>query len=379
MDLNLSEEQLMLRESLRKMLADQSSVKVVRQMESDPIGYPPALWKHLAEMGITGLTLPEQHGGSGMGAIDLAVAFEELGRALCPAPVLETSVISAGIIALAGTDAQKKEWLPRIAAGEAVLTPAFLEPEGSFKATGIQLNAKATADGYVLNGKKFLVSFASAADRLVTLVRRGPGDAGIDILLVDPKAKGVTLTKTESHALDPRYQVSFENVRVPLSDRIGAEGTGWQTWSVVGFGMMIAQSAWFVGCAARDLELATEYAKERVQFDRPIGSFQSIAHQLADSLTGIDGARYLTWKAAWANDKGRADRRRLAASAFLRSAEAARFATRTGQQIFGGIGFTNDLDVQLFFRRAKQNMHVWIDARTLEDFIAAELIDGENK
>lgn len=379
MNLDLNDEQIMLRDSLRKMLADQSSIKVVRAMENDPIGYPTSLWKSLAEMGITGLTLAEEFGGSALGSVDLAVAFEELGRALCPAPILETSVISAGLIALAGSDAQKKEWLPRIAAGEAVLTPAFLELGGSFKGTGIQLKAEAGADGYRLNGKKYFVSFAAAADRLVTLVRTGAGDAGIDILLVDPKAKGVTLTKEDTHALDARYLVTFDNVLVPLSDRIGGAGTGWKIWCAVGFDMMVAQSAWFVGCAARDLELATTYAKERVQFDRPIGSFQAIAHQLADSATGIAGSRYLTWKAAWAKDSRRADFPRLAATAFLRSAESGRFATRTGQQIFGGIGFTNDLDVQLFFRRNKQHMVAWVDTKTLEDFVAAELIEGGAK
>ncbi|MDX9914204.1 MAG: acyl-CoA dehydrogenase family protein, partial [Candidatus Moranbacteria bacterium] len=287
MDLDLSDEQIMLRDSLRKMLADQSSVQVVRKMEDDPVGTPASLWKYLAEMGVMGLTLPEEYGGSGLGAVDLAVVFEELGRALCPAPVLETSVISGGIIALAGSDAQKKEWLPRIAAGEVVLTPAFLEPEGSFKATGIQLKAEKGADGYRLNGQKFFVGYAASADRLVTLVRTGAGNGGIDILLVDPKAKGVTLTKTASHAQDPRYQVTFDNVVVPLADRIGAEGSGWATWCAVGFDMMVALSAWFVGCGNQGMELGTTYAKERVQFDRPIGSFQAIAHQLADSATGL--------------------------------------------------------------------------------------------
>lgn len=378
MNLDLNEEQQMLRDSLRKMLADQSSVKIVREMEKDATGYPKALWKSLAEMGITGLTLAEEFGGSGLGSVDLVVVFEELGRALCPAPVLETAVISAGIIALAGSDAQKKEWLPRIAAGEAVLTPAFLEPDGSFKSAGVQLKAEKGADGYRLNGKKFFVGFANSADRLVTLVRSGAGEAGIDILLVDPKAKGVTLTKTESHALDARYQVTFENVAVPISERIGAAGSGWNTWCTVRLDMMVAQSAWFVGCAAHALELTTTYAKERVQFDRVIGSFQAVAHQLADSLTGIAGSRYLTWKAAWAKDGGRAEFPRLAASAFLRASEAGRFATRTGHQIFGGIGFTNDIDVQLFYRRTKQNLYAWIDTGTLEDVVAADLIDGEN-
>lgn len=377
MDLNLTDEQSMLRDALRRLLTNESPVAVVRQMENDALGFPPALLKALAAMGVMGLTLPEEHGGMGLGHIDLAVVFEELGRALCPVPVLETSVLAAGIIARAGSAAQQAEWLPAIAAGEAVLTPAFLEPEGSFRATGIQLRAEPVAGGYCLNGSKYFVGYAAAAERLLTLVRSGPGAEDIDILLVDPRAPGVTLTRTESHALDPRYLVEFTDVQVAESARIGAPGSGWATWTAVGFDRMVALSAWFVGCAARDLELANAYAKERVQFDRPIGSFQAIAHQLADAHTGISGARYLAWKAAWARDRGRTDARRLAAQAFLRSAEAARFATRTGQQVLGGIGFTNDLDVQLFFRRAKQHLIAWANLAEVEDFVATSLIDGE--
>lgn len=379
MNFDLNDEQLMLRDSLRKMLADQSSIKVARQMENDPVGYPAALWKSLAEIGILGLTLPEAHGGAGLGYLDLTVAFEELGRALCPGPIVESAVLSTGIVARAGSDAQKQEWLPRLAAGEAVLTPAFLEPEGDFHADAVQIKAEATADAFLLNGTKYFVGYAAAADRLLTLVRRGPGEAGIDILLVDPKAEGVKLTQTETHALDTRYQVDFDNVRVPLADRIGAESSGWQTWLDVRTDLMVALSAWFVGCAERDLELTTAYAKERVQFDRPIGSFQAIAHQLADSAILIAGSRYLTWRAAWAGDRSRPEFHRMAATAFLRSGEAGRFTTRTGQQVFGGIGFTNDLDVQLFFRRAKQHLIAWVDTDTLENFVADQLIDGEKQ
>lgn len=375
---SLTDEQLMLRDTLRKMLTAQSPIKLVRQMETDPTGHPAALWKSLAEMGITGLNLAEEFGGSAMGSIETALVYEELGRALCPVPHLETSVISAGIISMAGSAEQKQQWLPKIAAGEVVLTPAFLEPESSYSANGIHLKAVVGTNGYCLNGRKFFVSFAAAADRLLTLVRSGPGAAGVDILLVDPKAKGVTLTKTATHALDARYQVDFDNVLVPLSDRIGGKGIGWQTWNTVGLDVMIAQAAWFVGCGDKDLELANAYAKERVQFDRPIGSFMAIAHQLADSLTGIVGARYMTWQAAWAKDTGR-PHARLAAMAHLQSAEAGRFATRTGQQIFGGIGFTNDIDVQLYLRRAKQNMFAWFDAKHLEELVASDLIDGEGK
>ncbi|HLT77378.1 MAG TPA: acyl-CoA dehydrogenase family protein [Ferrovibrio sp.] len=380
MDLKLSDEQLMLQGSLRRLLTDQSTPAVVRKMESDPKGYPPDLWQALTDMGLPGLNLPEAYGGTGLGALETAVIYEEFGRALCPAPHLETAVIGAGIIAAAGSEAQKQQWLPRIAAGEVILTPALLEPGNSLSAKGVQLRAEPGTDGYTLNGEKYFVGYAEAADRLLVLARSGTGrgEAGINILLVDPKAAGVTLTRTQSHALDPRYTVTFNNVRVSQSERIGAEGSGWQTWGAVSCEALIAQSAWFVGCGTRAVELANTYAKERVQFDRVIGSFQAIAHQLADSHTGVTGARYLTWQAAWARDKGQSDWPRLAATAFLRASEAARFATRTGQQIFGGVGFTNDLDIQLFFRRAKQNLVTWADARALEDFIAAELIEGGN-
>src|SRR5690606_8857107 len=238
-DLNLTDEQSMLRDALRRLLTNESPVAVVRQMENDALGFPPALLKALAAMGVMGLTLPEEHGGMGLGHIDLAVVFEELGRALCPVPVLETSVLAAGIIARAGSAAQQAEWLPAIAAGEAVLTPAFLEPEGSFRATGIQLRADPVAGGYCLNGSKYFVGYAAAAERLLTLVRSGPGAEDIDILLVDPRAPGVTLTRTESHALDPRYLVEFTDVQVAESARIGAPGSGWATWTAVGFDRMV--------------------------------------------------------------------------------------------------------------------------------------------
>lgn len=378
MDLELSDEQLMLRASLRRLLADQCTPAVVRRMESDSRGYPPTLWRALTDMGLPGLNLPETYDGAGLGALETAVVYEEFGRALCPAPHLETAVIGGGIIAAAGSEVQKQRWLPCIAAGEAVLTPALLEAGNSLSAKGVQLRAEVDADGYTLDGEKYFVGYAEAADRLLVLARSGSGrgEAGIDMLLVDPRAPGVTLTRTPSHALDPRCTVRFDGVRVPLSERIGDVGSGWRTWDAVSAAALIAQSAWFVGCGSRAVELANAYAKERVQFGRPIGSFQAIAHQLSDSYTAVTGARYLAWKAAWARDRSRPDWRRFAATAYLRAGEAARFATRTGQQVFGGVGFTNDLDIQLFFRRAKQNLIVWADGHALEDLIAAELIDG---
>jgi alkylation response protein AidB-like acyl-CoA dehydrogenase len=373
-DLDLTDEQVLLRDSLRKLLADQSSPEVVRKVEADADGYAKDLWRSLTEMGVIGLTVADDFGGAGMGRLDMAVVYEELGRALAPVPLFETSVIGAGLIAEAGSDAQKAEWLPRISAGEVILTPAFLEFDAGFGPKGIGVTAEAAGDGYTLSGTKFFVGYASVAERMLVLARTGAGDTDIGLFLVDPKASGVTLTKTEGHALDPRFQVDFAKAAGEL---VGDAKGGWAAWQAIWPDMQTALSAWFVGCGDRDVEITRDYANERVQFGRPIGSFQAAAHQIVDSYVGVNGSRFLTWQAAWARDTGR-PYKRLAATAFLRSSEAARLATRTGQQIFGGIGFTNDLDTQLFFRRAKQNLVSWFDTRTLEETIATAIIDGED-
>lgn len=206
------------------------------------------------------------------------------------------------------------------------------------------------------------------------MVRTRPGDDGIDMLLVDPKVKGVSMTLQKTMASDPEYDILFKDVEVPVSARVGEPGSGWRHWQAALNEGRIALAAWAVGCADRALAMATDYAKERVQFGRPIGSFQGLAHPLASVATAVVGSRLLAQEAAWARDTG-LPYARLATMAHIQAAEAARLSTKTGHQVLGGIGFTVDIDMQLYYRRAKQNQIAWGDTPSLDESIAASVLD----
>ncbi len=373
MDLNYTEEQKQLTQSLRRMLTDKCGSDVVRKMEGDEKGYPADLWRAVTEMGLPGLTIAEEFGGLGLGALELAIVFEELGRALAPVPLFVSSVLSAGLLARAGSDAQKREWLPAIASGDAVLSVAWLEPGNSFSERGVQLSANADASGYRLNGKKFMVQFAAAVDRLIVLVRSGPNPTDIDLVLVDPKSKGISLKRHKTMAKDAQFEVAFDNVEVPASARLGAVGSGWEHWQDVLTTGMTALAAWGVGCGEGAMELGTTYAKEREQFGKPIGSFQAIAHPFADAATLLAGARMITLEAAWAQDVGR-PYKQIATMAYLESNDATHEATKAAQNTFGGIGFTLDIDVQLYFRRSRQHELAWGSAEALNEQVGSQAL-----
>ena len=371
MDLDFSEEQEVLREMVRGLCNEYAPLEVVRECEDDPTGYPAEFWKQLGELGLLGVLIPEEHGGSEQTLLEAAIVYEELGRALAPSPHFASAVMGAGVLLAAGSDAQQGEWLPKIASGEAILTPAWIEPEGGWGEEGVQLRAESDGDHLVLSGVKRHVPFASSAQRLMVLAR---SDAGVELLLVDPGASGVTLTQQKSLASDTQYQVELVNVRVPASDRIGAAGSGWETWSRVMHDGIILLAAQAAGGAERALEITTDYAKERIQFDKPLGAFQAISHYLADAATAIDGGKTLVYEAAWAraNDK---DISRLAPMAKLFTCQTFRDTTAMAQQVWGGVGFTLEYDIQLYFRRAKQLQLSWWDTSHLEELVAHDVLD----
>ena len=376
MDLDFSDEQQQLRETVRRLCAEYAPISAVRAMEDDATGYPAELWKQLGEVGVNGLLIPEDFGGSAQSMVDAAIVYEELGRALAPSPHFASAIVSASALLAAASDAQKKTWLPKIASGEAILAPAWLEPNGGFGPKGVQLEAKAAGDGFVLSGVKRHVAFASAATRLLVLARTGAGARDVDLFLVDPHAHGVTLTQQRSLAADAQYKVEFANVRVAASDRIGAAGSGWNTWDTVMHDAIILLAAWAMGGAERALEITVQYAKERKQFDKPLGAFQSISHYLADAATAVDGGKTLVYEAAWARATGRKIAR-LAPMAKLFACQTYRDVTAMCQQVWGGVGFTIEYDIQLYFRRAKQLQITWWDTPYLEELVAADVLDGD--
>jgi alkylation response protein AidB-like acyl-CoA dehydrogenase len=206
------------------------------------------------------------------------------------------------------------------------------------------------------------------------LVRTGDGEQDVDILLVDPNASGVTLTQQKSLASDTQYKVEFQNVRVPASERLGAAGSGWQTWNAVMLDAIILLAAQAVGGADKALEITVQYAKDRKQFDKPLGAFQAISHYLADAVTAIEGGRILVYEAAWARSEGK-DVARLAPMAKLFTCQTWRDMTAMCQQVWGGVGFTIEYDIQLYFRRAKQLQITWWDTHYLEELVAADILD----
>jgi alkylation response protein AidB-like acyl-CoA dehydrogenase len=250
-----------------------------------------------------------------------------------------------------------------------------VEPDGGHGPQGVQTRATRSGDGatYTLTGAKRHVAFAAAATRLVVLARTDDGDADIDLFLVDPHAAGVTLTQQHTIASDTQYRVDLDGVQVSEADRIGAAGTGWTTWTTVRDDALVLLGAWAVGAADHAQELTVQYAKDREQFGKPIGAFQSIAHYLADGQSALDGARTLVHEAAWAGSTGR-EANRLAPMAKLFACRVLRDVTATAQQIYGGNGFTLEYDVQLFFRRAKALQLSWWSDRDLEELIAADVL-----
>ena len=378
MDLQFTEEQNILRDMVRSLCEKSSTIDTVREMENDSMGAPTELWEQLKQTGILSMMLPEEHGGMGLNMLDCAVIYEELGRGLAPGPQFVSAVMVLSAINKAGSEEQKKELLPTLGSGELIATPAWLEPDNGFGSQGVQMRAESSADGYTLNGVKRHVFFAGAAQKLLVLARSGDADDAVELLLVDTDAPGVELEQQLSMASDTQYQVSFNNVQVPVANRIGAEQSGWQTWSACMYDGIILLAALAVGGAQRALDITVQYSKEREQFDKPIGSFQSLAHYMSDAATTVAGAQTLMLEAAWAHSKGYSIDR-LAPMAKLFACNTFRDTTAKCVQIHGGYGFTLEYDIQLFFRRAKQLQMNWWDSRYLESLVAAEILDTEGQ
>jgi alkylation response protein AidB-like acyl-CoA dehydrogenase len=375
LNLDFTDEQDMLREMVRGLLAQYASNELVRALEDDPVGYSKELWAQLDELDLLGLLLPAEYGGSEMSMLEGVIIYEELGRSLAPTPHLVSCVASAGALVRAGSDEQRSEWLPKLASGEVIMTPAWNEPENGFGPRGVQVRAEADGDGFRITGTKQHVYFAAAADRLVVLARTGDAETDVDLFVVDPSAAGVTLTQKMSISSDTQYRVDLDGVHVAQADRIGAAGTGWATWQAVMDEVMILAAALANGGAEHALDITVQYSKDREQFDKPLGAFQALAHDMADAKTALDGAKVLAYEAAWAHSEGRS-LASLAPMAKSFACTSYRDTTAMAQQIFGGVGFTLEYEIQLYFRRAKQLQLSWNDTRRCEDLIAAAVLDA---
>jgi len=375
MDFGFSEEQEMLRKSARDFLAKEAPMTYVRQMMEDERGFRDDLWRKMAELGWTGLVLPEDFGGAGLDFVDMVVVLEEMGRVVLPGPFFSTLV---GAVALldAGSAAQKQEWLPKIAAGEARVTLAQLEPNARWDADGIELEARKADGGFALSGTKLFVPDAHTADLLV-VAGRAPGSKGaeaVSLFLVDAKAPGVTTTLLKTMDQTRKLcEVVLKDVRVPAARVLGEPGQGWKRLDRVVDRGKVGLCAEMCGGAEKVLEMSVEYAKVREQFGRPIGSFQAIQHKCANMLVEVESSKSATYYAAWAVANDVAEAPLAAAMAKAYCSDAYRHTAGEGIQIHGGIGFTWEHDMHIYFKRAKSSEVTFGDA-TWNREIVAQLI-----
>ena len=356
MNFELGEEQLMLKTSAREFLDKECQKKHVRVMMDDEKGYSPELWKKMAGLGWQGLAFPEQYGGVGSSFLDLVVLLEEMGRALVPGPFLATVVHAGRAILFAGSEQQKKDYLTRIANGDLIMTLALTEETGGIEAADINMKAKAVGDNFIISGKKLFVPDAHIADSYVVVARTKSGarkENGITMFLVDAKTKGIKVETLKTMTGEKLCEVVFDNISVPSADVLGAVDKGWPVVKQVLEEAMITECAWMTGGARWVLETTVDYAKSRIQFGHPIGSFQAIQHKLANVAVEVEGCTSLTYYAAWVVTENDPNRTMAASMAKAWVSDSYKHATFEGVQIHGGIGFTWDHDMHLYFKRAK--------------------------
>ena len=364
MDFGLNEDQETLQKYARDFLSKECPSTFVRSMMDGDTAHDTGFYRKMADLGWMAIAIPEEHGGQGMSYVDLAVLVEEMGRAIVPGPFFATVCLAAPVILRAGTDAQKKELLPGIASGERTATVAYTETSGRVDASGIELEAARDGDGYVLSGTKAFVPDAHVADTIIVAARI---DGDVALFVVDAAAPGVTVTQQPTMDTTRRLcEVCLESVKVS-ADAVMA---GWPELERALQKTTSLLSAECVGGAQKILDISVEYAKVRMQFGRPIGSFQAVKHRCADMLVDVEMARSAMYYAAWASSE---DDPELPLASSVAKAYCGSAYTRVaanGIQVHGGIGFTWEHDMHLYFKRAKVNELLFGDSTYHRDLVA---------
>jgi alkylation response protein AidB-like acyl-CoA dehydrogenase len=355
MDFEFNEEQKMLKTSAREFLEKECPKSLVKQMVEDEKGNPPELWHKMAELGWLGLIFPEKYGGMGGNLLDLVAIQEEMGRACVPGAFYSTVLLGGLFILNNGSEEQKQDLLSKVAGGKLILTLALTEPSGSYEAAAVETKAVSDKDDYLISGTKLYVPDAHIADYIICIARTKSGktaEEGITAFLVDGKSPGIRATLLKTIAGDKLCEVIFDKVRVPKKNIVGKLDHAWspleQTLQLVS----VAKCAEMVGGAQKVLEMAADHAKGRIVFDRPLGSFPIIQQYIANMIMDIDSSKFLTYEAAWKFSEGLPCAKEIAMAKAWTS-EAYRRVTASGHQIYGGIGFTVESDMHLYFRRAK--------------------------
>ncbi len=355
MNFGFTEDQDMIRKSARDLVSGESSMVRVREMQESEDGFSRDIWQQMADGGWLGCVYPEEYGGIGLGYVDLICIEEEFGRGLMPEPLISTVLLGGNAILFAGSEEQKSEILPQVAAGELLLTLGAYEKAGRFNLAHVETSAKENGSGYVLNGSKTLVPDAATADKIVVTARTAGGktdEDGITLFLLDRDTAGLTIEPVVTMDHRPRATVALKDVAVDASAVLGTPGGALGALEKTIDRAAVAICAELVGMQEQALKMTTEYAGERVQFDRPIGSFQAIQFKCADMYVNLEVSRSSLHYAAMAIDQAMDDLRTSVSAAKAICSEAAMSVTKEAIQVHGGIGYTHEHDIHLFYMRA---------------------------
>ena len=371
MNFSFSEDQVLLRNSVRAALDEQCTPAHVRAMAEDERGYSETLWSEMAKLGWLGLPFAEEQGGAGLGLVELALVLEEMGRAAYPGPYFASVVLGGLGIQLGGSPAQKEKWLPAIASGQARASAALLEDALDWDPASTTATATKTGDGWRLAGLKRFVPWAHVAD-VVLVPARAP--EGLSLFLVDPRAAGVTLTPMVGIDVSNRWsEMRLDGVTASADAMVGRAGDAGGVLDALLRRAAVAASAEMLGAARRCLDMSVAYVKVREQFGQPVGSFQAIRHRCSEMLLEAENAHAAVYYAAWALAAGAEDAGQAASICKAYVSDAARKVCGDSIQVHGGIGFTWEYDLHLYMKRAKALEPLFGDAEFHRELIVRHL------
>ncbi len=372
MDFALTEEQELLRNSARDFLAVECPKTLVREMEADELGYSRELWRKMADLGWMGLVIPEEYGGEGFSLLDLAVLFEEMGRAAVPGPMFCTIATGALPVLDYGSEEQKKVLLPGVCSGDTILTMAVSEPGVNYEPRFVTARAETSEGGLRITGTKMFVPYAHVADRILVAARtngQGGDSDGLTLILVDGKDQGVSHVPLVTISRDRQYELNLRGVSAMSDGVLGGVGAALQMIEAVFQKAAALECAVMVGGAQQELNMTAEHTRNRKQFERPIGTFQAAQHRLADMFIDVNGARWTTYQAVWRLSEGLPAAKYVAIAKAFTNMACQRVAA-SAQQLHGGLGVDLDYDLHFYFRHAKScDLNLGVTAhhlRTLE-------------
>lgn len=372
MNFDLTKAQKLLQQSARDFFARECKPERVRELMASETAFDDKLWREMADQGFTGLTIPEEYGGLGLSLVDLIAVTEEMGRACLPGPFIST-LWAASLIERAGNEGQRKQYLEPIAAGELKATVALLEETGEWNPDAVMLAATKDGKEYRLRGTKHYVSDAVVADVIIVVARE---NTELVLLPVERSTAGVKITETPAiDATRKLYTIEFDNVAVPESSALAFTTKTQEALEAAMDFATVALCAEMLGGMVWTLDTTVEYAKTRLQFGKPIGIYQAVQHQCADMFNFTESARSATYFAAWAVAENDPAAKLAVSVAKGYASDAAREVGNRGVQVHGGIGFTWEHNIQLYYKRAKSSEVLFGDANYHREKIAEKVVD----